>query len=197
MNSTLQFIRSRRPNAFTLTELMVAMALMSLVSIMSITLFATSSRMTRAGGSQVKFTNDGRLVSQEIAQLVEAGKAIGVSTAGLDIVTINLTCARIALEDLDSNPLTVKDNSLVYIPDTTKPNEGRKTLCSYVSAVGDEPIFSTIPSSPSAAKFVFHIGDSTNVPDTCYSGTGLGYQGLEIRFSATPRNLQRWYDENN
>ncbi len=184
-------------SAFTITELMVALALFSLVSVTALILFSTSTHMSRAGGYQVKFTNDGRLVSQKISQLVEAGKAIGISTAGLDIITVNLTCARIVFEDADGNPETVADNRLVYIPDTTQPSVGRRLLCSYVSPIGEEPMFSTIPSSPSAAKFVFHIGDGTNTSDTSFSGTGLGYQGLEIRFSATPRNLQRWYDENN
>lgn len=184
-------------HAFTLTEVMVAVALFSLVVIAAFTLFSTSSRMTRAGGSQVRFTNSGRLAAQKIAQLVEAGKAIGVSTSGLDIITLNLTCARIAYDDTDGNPDTVSNNYLVYIPDVTQPTQGRRILCDYISAIGDEPMFSIIPSSPSAAKFVFHVGDSTNTADTSEYGTGLGYQGIEIRFSATPRNLQRWYDENN
>lgn len=197
MNAPLHQTEIRSKDGFTLTELMVAMTLFSLVVVASFSLFSTSSRMTRAGGSQVRFTNDGRLVSQKIAQLIEAGKAIGVSTSGLDIITVNLTCARIAYEDTDGNPDTVADNRLIYIPDTAKPTEGRRILCSYVSPIGTEPIFSTIPSSPSAAKFVFHVGDGTNTSDAGFSGTGQGYQGLEIRFSATPRNLQRWYDENN
>jgi prepilin-type N-terminal cleavage/methylation domain-containing protein len=184
-------------HAFTLTEMMVAVALFSLVVITSFSLFLTSSRMTRAGGSQVRFTNDGRLAIQKISQLVESGKAVGVSTSSMDIITVNLVCSKIAYEDEDGNPSTVIDNRLVYIPDTSHPNEGRRILCSYVSPIGDEPMFSTIPSSPNAAKFVFHVGDGTNATDASFSGTGQGYQGLEIRFSATPRNLQRWYDENN
>ena len=67
-------------------------------------------------------------------------------------------------------------------------------LCRNVTALTDgSPIFSVVATTPQAIRIGFHVGDD---PDGAEgrNTTGYGYQGLEVRFSATPRNLQLWDD---
>ena len=178
---------------YTLIEILVATALFGLVAAGGYLAFSHALRLTRAGEFQVHFTSMGRAAAQKIARYVERGKAVGVSAGGLTIIMINLTSAQIRFQDGDGDISSVKDNCLIYDPDTTVAGN-EEILCSHVSSIAGEPMFSIIAASPSAARVHFHVGDGTNIQDADFSGTGAGYQGIEVRVSATPRNLQRWHD---
>lgn len=183
-----------RRGGFTLTEVMVASSLSALVAAGAFSAFSVASRSALAGRSQVQFNDAARLVSQKLVEYVEEGRTVGVATPNaLDIIMLDLRNAQIRLVDGDGNPGTVTDNKLVYDPDVNVSGN-EKTLCNYVSSIGTNDLFSIVAVSPSAARFCFHIGDGTNVTDASFSGTGPGYQGIEVRISATPRNLQHWYD---
>ncbi len=183
----------RRRAGFTLPEVMIAAAISTLVVGAAFAAFFVAGRLSRAGGYQVQFTAMGRKAIARITRHVERGKAVGVSSNGLDIIFINLTSGRIVFEDGDNNPATVADNRLTFYPNIQQTNLS-ETICTHVRRNGVEPMFSVIAASPNSACFSFHVGDGTNVADAAFSGTGQGYQGVEVRFSATPRNLQRWYD---
>lgn len=185
--------RMRRRQGFTLTEVMVASSLALIVVGAAYTVFSHASRFTRAGGYQVQFTAMARKASQKITRYVEQGKAVAVSSNALLIMSVDLKAAEVRFQDGDGDPDTVVDNRLIYDSDTGSPG-GEVVVCTHVSPLEGEPMFSTIPTSPNAAKLAFHVGDGTNVGHTAFSGTGQGYQGTAVRFSATPRNLQRWYD---
>ena len=140
------------------------------------------------------FTAAGRVATQKIVQYIEAGRAVGLASNGLSIVNVDFTCSEIFFRDGDGNPDTVADNQLIY--DSNVAEEGGATrICSWVSAISGSPMFSLVPSSLSAARIEFHLGDGSGAADRVFSGTGEGYQGIEVRVSATPRNLQRWYGE--
>ncbi len=178
---------------FSLTEVLVATVLSGVVLAGVFSAFSYASRATRAGCYQVQFTSMARLASQKLGRYIEAGKAVGLASNGLDIMTINLKCARIVFDDGDGDISSVADNCLVYDPDISVTGD-EKVVCTHVSPIAGEAMFSIIPSSPSTAKLCFHVGDGTDVKDAAFSGTGSGYQGVEVRMSSTPRNLQRWYD---
>jgi Tfp pilus assembly protein FimT len=184
----------RRPSrGFTLVEVLLAAALSTFIVAAAFAVFFTAARMTRAGSYQVRFTAMARKSIQRISRHIERGKAVGVSSNGLDIIFVNLTSGRFVYRDEDNNPATVADNKLIFYPNITQTNIS-ETICTHVSPIGVEPMFAVIAASPNAARLSFHVGDGTNKVDAAFSGTGQGYQGVEVRFSATPRNLQRWYD---
>lgn len=186
-------IASFRRMGFTLTELMIATALASLVAAGGYAAFSYAMRYVLAGGYQVQFNTAARMSSQKIIQYVEQGKAVGVTTNGLNIMTVNLKCARISFDRGDGDLSTVQDNRLIYDPDVEVAGN-EKTICRYVSPIEGEQMFSIVASCPNAARVCFHVGDGTNVLDKSFSGTGPGYQGVEVRVSAAPRNIQRWYE---
>lgn len=170
----------------TLVEVMISAALSSLVIIGALSGFSYAGKITRSGAYQVQFTAKARASAQQIQRYIEGGKAIGVVSNQITIVTPDLRRARIYYVAATRELMYQRDVSAASTP---------QLLCSHVTPVGSEEMFSIIPSSPSAARIVFHVGDGPEVANAEeYSSTGFGYQGQEIRISATPRNLQRWYD---
>lgn len=185
---------SRRQSGHTLTEVLIATTVSGLVLAGAYSVFSHSARQLRAGSYQTQFNALGRNAAQKITRLIEQGKAVGLSSNGLDIMTVNFESARLLYTpSTNGNPA---ESRIWYVPDITRSQ--RFEICRFVtsntSPAGAEAMFALVPSSPNAAMFSFHVGDGTNMQDTAFGGTGEGYQGVEIRFSATPRNLQRWYD---
>jgi len=178
---------------FTLTEILIATAVSSVVVILALVTFSHATRQVRAGCSQVWFTAEGRLTAQKIVRYIEMGKAVGLASNGLNILTIDLETARISFDDGDGDAGTVDSNVLIYDPNTATAG-GEVEICSHVSAIDGVPMFSLIPSSPSSAAIAFHLGDGSNMLAQASLASGEGYQGVEVRVSGTPRNLQRWYD---
>ena len=185
------FRGSRSKNGFTLTEVMVATGLFGIVSAGVFHAFSASGLQTRAGQSQVHFANEGRIAAQVIATYIEKGKAASASTNGISIVLPDYVLAQIRFEDGDGLIETVEDNRLVYDPDVDEDGAVEE-LCRYVSPIAGEEMFRA--SSPGSVGLSFHVGDGTDPSYTSFSGSGSGYQGIEIRMSATPRNMQRWHD---
>jgi prepilin-type N-terminal cleavage/methylation domain-containing protein len=180
---------------FTLAEIVIATALSTLVAAGAFMAFGFAIRNVLAGGYQVQFNYSARIAGEKIAQYIEDGKTVGISSngTGLDIITVNMINSRIYYVR-GSNPNTVQSNKLMYVPNVANSNVGVKTLCTYVRPLDDgTPMFSILTMCPNAARVCFHVGDGTNMQDRSFSGTGPGYQGVEVRMSATPRNIQRWY----
>jgi hypothetical protein len=103
--------------------------------------------------------------------------------------------ARISFNDGDSNPSSTEDNTLRYTPDAIAGSEA-KDLCSHVMPIGDSAIFQVLPTSPISVVVRFHLGDGYLDADRDAHITGKGYQGVEVRFSATPRNLPNFHQSN-
>lgn len=185
--------RARGCEGYTLPEALISSVILLLIASASLAAYITAFRMSVAGSYQVSFTAQAREASQKISRYIEEGKTIGVNTSGLTIVTVNLKAARIYFEDQDGDSQSVRDNRLMYDPDVSVSGD-EKLICNYVSEIPGESMFSIVPATPDAASIRFHVGDGTNVTHASFSGTGQGYQGVEVRVSATPRNLQRWYE---
>ena len=177
---------------FTLHETMVSLFLFSMIVAGFYMAFSRSILQTHAGSSQARFVSTARSVQQQVSKYVMAGKAIVVMGDWLYIMTTNNRYASISYQDQDGDPETMTNNVIVYDPDIwVGGNE--IYLCDYVSRIDGENIFSNLPFSPASVKMTFHLGDYTNTASADYYGTGQGYQGIEVRFSAAPRNLQYWY----
>ena len=188
-------LHSRR--GFTLTETMFSVFLFTLVSAGIYVVFIHASFGVKEGTSQANFIAEGRMAEQKILKYIQQGRAIAANAQYIDIFTTNNSLARIYYEDLDNNPYTVEDNSLKYNPDTLNTASRPETICRYVTALEGGEIFKPlVVYSPSAVQIAFHVGDSWSYQDQDPYKTGQGYQGLEIRFSATPRNINFWYQEN-
>ena len=52
-----------------------------------------------------------------------------------------------------------------------------------------------LTASPESLQTAYlnHVFESTNYLAPTVFGKGMGIRGVEVRFSATPRNLQYWY----
>lgn len=180
-------------SGMTLVEIMVGTFVSALVIAGVLAVFSYVALTTRAGVSQIQFTQDGRNASYKITRYIEEGRAASAGSNGISIVMLDLTVARIYFSDGDGDPETVEDNKLEYDPDVLASG-GEVTVCSYITPIAGEQMFGMVSADSSAVRMSFHVGDGTNVMDTSFSRTGIGYQGLEVRLSATPRNVQRWYD---
>jgi prepilin-type N-terminal cleavage/methylation domain-containing protein len=194
-----------RSSGFTLTEVMVAMAVMTLLCASVFAAFTASLRWTRAGNSQTQFMANARVAGDNILGLIEKGKRISVPTNGnsVKILFPDLSWGTIYFSNSCPNVSLVESNSLQYDPGTGNTGD-IYVLCTYVRPVDPDgtntvPIFTPTnnldPLNPKSVVIRFHVGDGTNVTDASFSGTGQGYQGTEVRMSATPRNDQKWYTE--
>lgn len=195
------------PNpGFTLIEVMVASAVTLLVTMGMFTLFVLVNKMTYAGNRQVNYNDLARAAQNKIIKYVEGSRACGIQSATVLILTRptagGLVQGSLSLVDSDSNLATVSNNCIVYDPNTSVSGDS-EVICNFVSfpIIGTNStgktlygtnIFQMLNVSPATVGVTFHLGDATNSPGAGILGTG--YQGVECSFSATPRNLQSWYN---
>lgn len=183
-----------RKGGFTLPEVMTAAFIGALVAGGVLSAVSILMLQTRAGVSQVRFIQEARRAQQWMVREVQRNKYFEIHEAGqtLFLYSIDNALTQIRYVDDDGNALTVADNRIELV----RPNGDVRVLCRHVSPIlGAQPVFRVRSAGASAVLMAFHVGDSTavNAAERRYE-TGPGYQGLEIRMAATPRNLQRWYD---
>lgn len=182
-----------RKTGFTLAETVIALSVSSLVVLGVMMFYRGVMVQARGGSSQCRYMALGRQAQQKLTSFVREGKAIGVQTNRVVILQKTDLMAAIEYIDGDNNPSTVADNVIRYDPDVWVRGD-EKIVCAFVRPVdGQTNIFSVVPNSPASVRIEFHLGDSTNLLDSSSIASGVGYQGVEIRFSVSPRNLQYWY----
>jgi prepilin-type N-terminal cleavage/methylation domain-containing protein len=186
---------TRTRNGFTLIEVLMASSVFTVVMLLVMGAYLHGLRLAKGVTSQLIFTGRGRTASQRIMRYVEEGKTLDVGPEGLslDIMMPDLRTARIFYRDSDGDAATVGDNILLYVDDIGDPDAEETVICTHVSLLPEERLFHLVFSSPVTVAASFHIGDGFDPRDAGIGGTGRGYQGIEVRISATPRNLQRWY----
>ncbi|MBN2301279.1 MAG: prepilin-type N-terminal cleavage/methylation domain-containing protein [Lentisphaerae bacterium] len=180
-------------SGFTVIEMVVATMVSGIVVAAAMTAVVFAAKMVRAGNSQVEFNGAARLAAEKIVRYVEVGKAVSTVANGLDIMMVDFTFATIRFVDLDGDLDTVEDNTIRYDADGAGAGSA-EILCKNVTPIDGEPMFAIIPSSRDVARVCFHVGDGSSIWHAFFTGTGQGYQGIQIRVSAAPRNLQMWYD---
>jgi hypothetical protein len=176
-----------------LVEAFIAAVVVGLVLAMSVAAMVSNLRATRRGSRQLEYISSARSAQQQICSYIYQGRSVEVYSNRVDIAQTNNTVARLQYLDGDEDPTTVEDNTLVFNGDVVSGGE-QVSICTHVSPLADEPMFSFLPLSPTAVRFAFHIGDGTHA-GAAGTGHGMGHQGVEVRFSAAPRNLLKWYDQ--
>lgn len=175
---------SRRAG-FTLVETLTAAGVLSIVMviIMGAYLFA----MDEVGGDSlhVRYIDVARAAEQRFVNSIQAHTAVGVSSAGLEILNHDRELEfTIRFEDGDDDLDTVDDNVVLIDPDTSVDGD-EIVLCSQVSPLGSEPMFQKSPTGR-GAQMTLHVGEIA--PGTNAVEHGRSYHGVEVRISATPRN---------
>ena len=67
-----------------------------------------------------------------------------------------------------------------------------RTVCTHVTPISNAPMFKVYAAAPQSVMVRFHVGDASPSEPRRYE-SGPGYQGLEVRFAATPRDIhQQW-----
>ena len=185
-------------HGFTLTEVIIASGLFAIVATISVGAFCGAFRDSKGCCSQINFTATARIAQQRITKYIENGHNASVISNGVNVYDITLiNYWRIAYVDADNNPNTEGNNQLIYYPDGTT-TQNSLVLCSRVSPIDNttnvSTIFSIVSTTPSSVGIAFHLGDRTNATDAVNgSVSGMGYQGINVQFTATPRNLLRTY----
>ena len=183
--------RPGRRQGFTLAEIVVTVGVFGIVTASIFTIMVMMARQTLAGTSQVRFIARARYAQQKIARYIVSNKYFEIpDTNTISLNNSDNTRSAIVYQNIDGNNATLNDNMIVY-QSIGNPD---LILCRNVTPLMDgTPMFSVISTTPQAIRVGFHVGDNPN-GDEGRSRTGYGYQGVEVRFSATPRNLQLWYE---
>jgi len=190
-------MKTHLPTAgYTLLEVMIATSLSLLVSAAIFTVLVMVNKITYSGNRQVNFNDMARKAQGKIIKIIEESRACSVQSPTVLILAYpaadRLIQGSLTYVDADNNPATVTNNYIIYDPDTSASGN-EQTICNCVSPIdGSTPIFKMLNISPATVGVSMHVGDATNTP-----GAGIlktGYQGFVLQFSATPRNLQWWYN---
>ena len=166
----------------TLTEIMFAVALLAILTAMAYPIIVNAMHQVSAGTWQARFIDEARISQQRLNRVIQQHKYMDL----LDESTVRLY-------DIKGDISVVRyvDNEIVLEKDGTT-----QVLSSFVSPISeDDPIFSYFPSPHSSRqrlRIAMHIGDPPDGGERKFE-TGPGYQGVELRFSASPRNLQEWH----
>lgn len=182
--------RSRK--GFTIVEVVVAAFIMAVLMTVAMGAFTSSLRHGREGTSHIEYIEDARIAEQQIVKYVQMGRAISVASDALTIMMPDLSQARVQYVDGDKDATTLDDNVLEYDPNTAVADDEME-LCNGVSAIAGEEMFQLVATSPRTALITFHVGEIPEAKPEEELMTAEGYQGVEIRLSATPRNLGTVY----
>lgn len=181
-----------RMAGYTRAELLVSIAIGVLFVAGAVVMFSDVSRWGHVNGLRAQFSSMARTASRRAVECIQNGKSVRLRSNGIDIAMVDRRLARIRFEDEDGHLDTVADNRLVYVPDTSASNE--EVLCTHVSPMPGTAMFEMAPSGSNLVSIRFLVGGATNRTGAAFLGTGTGVQGVEVRISASPRNLQRWYE---
>jgi len=184
---------------FTLPEVLITTAIVGIVTAGVYRVFIGTLLETKAGTSQAVYIDWGRRAASRIMRYVEQGQSVTVPNPHKMLITsIDIsvyppvtTVATLEFTDADSDPSTLADNALTYDPDTSVSGDER-TVCTHVTPIAGTPMFKVYAAAPQSVLVRFHVGDASPSEPRYYE-SGPGYQGLEIRFAATPRDIhQQW-----
>ena len=176
---------------FTLAEIMVATSVMTIILGGMITFTVMTNWRFRAGVSQVWFTAEARKGSSRLTTLIENAKLASVKADGNSFYLINPddTVSLIYFQNDDGNLNTITDNAIWFDPNTNVAGDAY-ILIHYVTPWPNTPIFS---GSNGAVVMCFHVGDAAANVSASDRFSGPGYQGVRVRWAATPRNVgQVW-----
>lgn len=180
---------------FTLVEVIIASSLFFGIFGLVISVYLNTLEGTHAGLSQMDYTTSAQLSEQKMVRYVEKSKFFNC-VSGNEIVLYTPNPSNGALEKAsllytgryDDRYL---ENSAIYYVRTNDYGHvlERTALVKCVTAISNQPIFSKQGKSVCVN---YQVGDPADSERE--SSSGPGYQGQEVRFYVTPRNLQTWFD---
>ncbi|MBP7275345.1 MAG: prepilin-type N-terminal cleavage/methylation domain-containing protein [Kiritimatiellae bacterium] len=201
MNTTIPSPpRIRRRGGFTLPEVLITLVIFSLVAggayvgILSLMLQSKTAR------TQVSYIQDARRSHQWLLREVQRNKYYVIQNGGLTLQLYSITnsCTTLRFLTGDGSIATPEDNVI----ECEWPDGTSRVVCREISLIPDKfgeseatvPLFRPMQGS-GAVLISYHVGDAmVSGASERRNLTGPGYQGVEVRLAATPRNLQRWYD---
>jgi hypothetical protein len=173
-----------RRAGFTVAEFTVASFILLTAISLALGSYVYIANNVREGSYHITLLAKGRAAEQMLTRAIQYGRAVSAYTDHIEIVKQDLTLARIRYVDGDADP---EDNILEYDPSVDTAGD-EMTVCDLVTPISGEQMFQTLATSPQAAVITFHVGElPPDTPDPNLRA-GVGYQGVEVRFTATPRN---------
>lgn len=187
-------IRPRRGRrAFTMVELLISTTIGLTVTATVVSFVIMVSGRMKSAQNQLTANHRGRFGGTRIANLIRNARVVAAEEDGNAALIANAdrTISLLYFDNPDDNLLTIEDNNLMYDPDIDVSMD-ETVLIPRVSPLENEPIFSMVQDSLAVR---FHTGDA--FPSADYDHlTGKGYQGIQIRVLARPRNVaQIWTRE--
>lgn len=190
-------MKKGKQNGFTLVEALIAGSLMLLLVLMVTTTMLESLKTTKAGTSQVQYLSNARIAQEKIMKIVNDGWLLKAINNGSQLLVQydpvgdkTIVQGLIWYQDQDNNVNTTANNLLWYDPNRVVAGDER-ILLQNVRPLGTNAIFTVVNSGRGAgtARFRFHVGDSSTEYGK-FSASGMGYQGVDVKFSATPRDIK-------
>jgi len=180
-----------RRQPFTLTEILIATSIGVIVAGMVLGFVVMGATRLKSGQNQVKYNHWARYSGQRLTSLVQNARLAVSAADGMSALVVqpNDVISRLYYADGDGVPGTLDDDAIWYDPDTEVTRD-EHMLVRHATPLHGEPVFSQIGA---ALVVRFHVGDVIGSSARSDLLTGPGYQGLQVRVVATPRNIgQIW-----
>ncbi len=180
---------------FTLIEVIISSSLFFGIFGLIIGVYLNTIRGTHAGLCQMDYTSNAQWSEQKIVRYVEKCKFFNcVSENEVVLYTPNPTNGALEKASLRYSGRYAEaylGNSTISYVRTNDCGTvlEREVLAKCVTQINSQPIFSKQGKS---ICINYQVGDPSDSERAAYSGPG--YQGQEVRFYVTPRNLQTWFD---
>lgn len=174
---------------FTLVELVTAAAVVSVAMGIMLSAYIASFRAVGGNSLHIHYIDQARAVEQRLINIIQCRAAVGASTNGLNIFSIEgtefLHAFTLRFEDGDGDPATLTDNRLLLDPDLEAAGD-ETVVCRMVNPLGTNAMFQMSATRRGTAEILFQIGELA--PGAEGVRHGRGYHGVEVRIAATPRN---------
>jgi prepilin-type N-terminal cleavage/methylation domain-containing protein len=184
----------RRSRGFSLVEVMISVALLALLSLITVTGMMFHARMAQSNLAKQKMAEGARRFV-EMAQIAVMDATIVKIETGPSGANTVLTIGRpdpanvgsviykqYAYIDADGNPATIGDNRIIERDANEPMSTSGKMLLEYCSLNGSSAVFSQVAAAALPLYQInLRVGDRTypgNVADNAF--TGRGYQSYLI-----------------
>lgn len=179
---------------FTLTEVMVALSLSTLVILGTLQLLVLTTRQSNDGLRHLNYNEEARRLEQTLTRCIHQGKALSVYDNYVEVLRPDSsTTFTILFEDDDDDPETAEDNRLVYDPNGYPDDGDEIVICEQVTVLEGHEMFEVLENERNAVQVNIHIGDVH--ADNYEDATGAlrkSSTGVQLQFVATPRNTWDW-----
>lgn len=178
-------------------EVLIALALMSVLTTMVVAGTIAHARSARANMSQLQVNESSRRFLQQL--YADASDSVGpdvneetTTTVAIgDVLTFyrtnlpTVTVVQYRYQDLDGNPVTINDNVIIRDTVDNPSSLVGSVVLRWCSRIGTTPIFAFDPNAEAPLVNVrVRTGDRTNPPsDADNALTGVGFQSFLIRTS--------------